>query len=147
MKTYLKIAALILFAAQMHATAQEKKRTPLQEFGGTTHFHLMMCQLKATTAFAEVELGRIPEAISPISACRMEAKEAVKPLFAPALAQVGKKPAASKLLKEYYAQWMTLLDGVSPDSGERKIIYERRQGEASRKLDEHWNRFSIEAGL
>ena len=147
MKQAFTIAAMIFVIAQITATAQEKKKTPLQEFGGTTHFHLMMCQIKARTAFSRVELGEIPEAQSPISACRTEAKDSVKVLFAPALAQVAKKPETSRLLKEYYAQWMTLLDGVSPDANERKISYERRQGEAARKLDEHWNRVAIEAGL
>lgn len=136
-----------LFLALAPANGQDKKRTSIEEFGGTTQFQLLKCQLTAKLAFLKVESGELREAYSEIGACLKQGREEVKKLFPRAHAQVAKKAAASKHFKEYYAVWLTAFDGISPEVDERKIDYERRQGEASRKAHEAWNRFEIEAGL
>lgn len=141
------LAASVLLTVVSLACAAEEKRTPVDEFRGTTQFQLLQCQIKAKTAFLKVELGESREAYSEIGTCLKEGRAEVKKLFPKAIAQVAKKPAASKLLKEYYAVWLTAFDGISPDASELKIAYDRRQGDASRKADEAWHRFEIEAGF
>lgn len=93
---------------------------------------------------SELELS---ELYTTIDACQKKAKAEVKKLFPKANAAVANKPTASNLLKDYYAAWLSALDGITPDANERKVDYDNRQGEASRKADAIWNRFEIEAGL
>ena len=145
-KSFLFVASVLLTVTSL-ACAAEEKQTPVEEFRGTTQFQLLQCQLKAKTALLKVEMGELEEAYSEIGACLKEGRTDVKKLFPKANAQVAKKPAASKLLKEYYAVWLTAFDGISPDVSELKIAYDRRQGDASRKAREAWHRFEIEAGF
>ncbi|MCX7144153.1 MAG: hypothetical protein NT123_24575 [Proteobacteria bacterium] len=125
------------------ANGEEKKYTPIEEFRSSTEMGLMICQLEAKTAFSKARRGELQEPYSEIDDCLDD----VKKIFSRAHAHVAKKPEASKYLKEYYAVWLTALNGILPSENERAIDYERRQGDASRKADEAWNRFEIETGL
>jgi hypothetical protein len=144
---YISLIVSLSCVTSQWVFADTEKRTPIVEFRGTSQFHLLTCQIRAKTALIEVELGKIMEPYSPISACIKEGRDALKKLFPRANATVTKNPAASKLLKDYYAAWLSAIDGISPEATERKITYENWQGEAVRKTDEIWNRFEIEAGL
>lgn len=129
------------------ANGEEKKQTPIEEFRGSTEFGLLSCQIVAKTAFLKVKHGELNEPNSAIGNCLKKERDDVKKLFSRAHDQVAKKPEASRYLKEYYAVWLTALNGILPSENERAIDYERRQGDASRKADEAWNRFEIETGL
>lgn len=127
--------------------AEEDNRPPLEQFQGGTHFNLLNCQIAALTANAQIALGTLSEPYSTIGICVKEGKAAVKPLFPKAIAPFASKPEASKLLKEYYAQWLTAMDGIKPNIDEREVNYEARQKDGERKLNEAWHRFEIEAGI
>lgn len=140
--------ATILLAAVSQVYAAEEKRTPVEEFKGATYYNLLMCQLNSDTVFLKVEMGLpLEEAYSTIGDCQKKGRADVKNLFPKANAQVAKKPAASKLLKEYFAIWLTAFNGITPDANELKTVYQRRRADADRKANEAWNRFEIEAGL
>lgn len=144
-RLFLVVSILLMAAPRVYA--EEEKRNPVDEFRGTTQFHLLQCQIRAKTEFLKVESGASTEAYSEIGACLKKGRAEVKKLFPKANALVAKRPAASKLLKEYYAVWLSAFDGISPDINELKTTYDKRQGDASRKADEAWYRFEIEAGL
>lgn len=148
LRKFFHLAAAILMTISSQSYAQERK-TPVDEFDSSTTYSLLNCSIQTTLAFAKVDAGTftVEEAQSSIRKCIDDGKSEAKKLFPKANAQVAKKPAASKLLKEYYAVWITALDGVSPNLTERKIDYNRRQSESSRRVKEAWNRFEIEAGL
>ena len=135
----------LFFIANPQVVAKEAKTNTAIEFMQTANYQLLICGIKAKTAFLEVELGKETSSHSIIGACQKEGRSEVKNLYPKANAQFAKKPAASKALKDFYVAWLAALDGISPSISERKIDYERRQGDASRKADEAWSRFEIEA--
>jgi hypothetical protein len=55
-----------------------------------------------------------------------------------------KKPSARTALKEYYIAGVMALQGIEPQSDERTINYEKRQGDNKNKLNEMWVRFETE---
>jgi hypothetical protein len=123
------------------------KLPPVAGFREATSYHLLICRIETQTALNEVKLGTIDSPWAKIGACLKTGRSEAKKFFGPALAKVSKKPAASNLLKDYYGSWLTALNGVMPEPGERKIDYERRQSAADTKSDEYWNRFEVEAGI
>jgi len=139
------LCGLVLTAG--FANGEEKKYTPIEEFRSSTEMGLMICQLEAKTAFSKARRGELQETYSEIDSCLKKQRDDVKKIFSRAHDHVAKKPEASKYLKEYYAVWLTALNGILPSENERAIDYERRQGDASRKAEEAWNRFEIETGL
>lgn len=141
----LAIIALTFAAGTVSAT--EEKQTPTDAFRGTTQFQILKCQLSTKSALLQVEMGQLENALPVISACLKEGRADVKKVYGPALAKVSKQPAAAKLLKDYYAAWLTAFDGVSPQPSDTKRSYQQRQEAAETRYDEIWNRFEIEAGL
>ncbi|MBC7860310.1 MAG: hypothetical protein H7Z39_16375 [Burkholderiaceae bacterium] len=142
-----KITILILAATlSCHALAEEKLSS-IEAFKEQTAYQLMMCRIQTQIALGEVELGKTDSPWEKIGACLKAGRIETKKLFSPALAKVSKKPTAAKLLKDYYAAWITSFNGISPEPGERKMAYEQRQTSAEAKHDEIWNRFEIEAGF
>lgn len=123
------------------------KLPPIESFRETTVYQLMMCRIETKTALLQAESGATNNPWEKINVCLKTGRSEAKKMFGPALAKVSKKPAASKLLKDYYAAWLTAFNGVSPDANERKIVYEQRQAHADTKQEEAWNRFEIESGI
>jgi len=82
-----------------------------------------------------------------VNECMESSRSLAKTLFPQALGTVSTKPEATKLLKEYYATWLTALNGVPPAIQERKTDYAQRQTLAEQKAEQAWNRFEIEADL
>lgn len=147
MKKTLCALLFMTFLASSAIAEQSEKRTPIDEFRGTTQFQLMKCQLEAKIAFLKVEGGELQEAYSSIGSCQKDGRSEAKKTFQKANAKVAKNPSASKALKDYYAAWLSALNGITPEPSELKIVYDKRQGDASRRADELWGRFEIEAGL
>ncbi len=75
--------------------------------------------------------------------CLLDGKLALKQSYEKYLKSV-KKPAARAALKEYYITALSTLNGIAPQAEERKINYEKRQGDNKNKLDEMWTRFEVE---
>lgn len=147
---FLLVSALLMTTS--HVYAEEDKRTPVEEFRYITKWSLTLCQAKAKSSFHKVEMAEFTgrpftyqEADLEIAACLKEERAEVKKLFPKALAQVVKKPAAAKLLKEYYAVWLTALDDIPLGASELMAAYYKRQNEASRIATDAWYRFEIEA--
>jgi len=107
----------------------------------------MMCRIETQTAIAKVELGELSNAIPTIGTCIKKGREEVKKLYPAALAKVSKNPNATKILKDYYAAWLTSFDAVMPQSSDTKRGYQLRQESMDEKSDLLWNRFEIEAGI
>lgn len=81
--------------------------------------------------------------IGDLSRCTMEGKTSFKKAYEKELKSV-KKPASKAALKEYYIAAVSALQGIEPQADERKINYEKRQGDNKNKLDEMWTRFEVE---
>jgi hypothetical protein len=141
-----KIATLVLALALSVSANSEEKQTSTDAFRGETQYRLLMCQLQVKIAINKIELGE-SNGLAGVGDCIKNAKASVKKVFGPALKVASKGPVASKLIKDYYASWLTTIDGVLPGTSERKVDYERRQLAAESKSDEYWNRFEVEAGL
>ena len=77
---------------------------------------------------------------------RQESKLKIKILYQSALKTVQKRPAAARLLTEYYVQWQATMDSIEPKLTESKFGYNVRMGEANRKVSEAWYRFETEWG-
>lgn len=140
------ILIAIVSSMMMSGAMAEEKQTPLDAFRGETQFRILMCKIKLKSSLLEAEAGN-SVGIGQVGTCIKEGKADVKKKFAPALSSVAKKPAAGKLLKDYYASWLTAFNGIIPEASERKIDYDRRQSVAEAKSEEYWNRFEVEAGV
>lgn len=82
-----------------------------------------------------------------VDSCISDFKEKAKPKFKLAVAQFENNKAAQSILKDYYAFWVSAMDGINPSFGEREMAYSNRQAEAERKLNELRSRFEIEVGM
>jgi hypothetical protein len=142
-RLFIAVLSLGIFAS---AAADEGKQNPLDQFREQTNYHLLMCRLKERLAINTSQLGEESNPVAEIGACIRDAKSQAKRYFPAALKVASKQPAAGKLLKDYYASWLTSLNGVMPSPTERKIDYERRQDDADAKHDAIWNRLEVELG-
>jgi hypothetical protein len=147
MKKTVYVLLFMAFSASSAFAEQTEKRTPIEEFRGATQFQLIKCKLEATSAILKVELGEINDAYSPIATCQKEGRAEIKKKFIKANAKLAHNTSASKILKDYYAAWLSAFNGITPEAGELKVVYEKRQSDLNRKADELWSRFEIEAGL
>lgn len=95
----------------------------------------MLCELE----FKNAQLG----GDSNYRKCISDGKATIKKGYEKSLKSV-KKPTARAALKEYYITAITTLQEIKPQSDERKMNYERRQGDNKNKLDEMWVRFETE---
>lgn len=98
----------------------------------STELVLSFCDLKYTTSM-DGDLLR----------CISDGKASLKQSYEKTLKSL-KKPAAKAALKEYYITAISTLIGIKPQDDERKINYEKRQGDNKNKLDEMWTRFEVE---
>jgi hypothetical protein len=144
MKKYWFAVALILAQPITHA---EEKSDPLDTFRVQTQFQTLMCRMETHAAILQVQLGKLDDAVPAMRICIKKAKAELKNIYPAALKAVAKKPAAAKLLKDYYASSLTALEGVAPNTSETKQGYAVRQDAADAKNREVWNRFEIEAGI
>lgn len=143
----LKILAATTLLSIFAIGQAEEKQTPTDAFRGATQYHILICKIKTQTELNKVELGESANAIEPIAACIKEGRAGAKKAYQPALSKVSKNPAAAKLLKDYYAAWLTSLEGVMPQPSETKLRYSQRLEASEAKYDEIWNRLAVEAGL
>lgn len=118
---------------------------PVDVFREQSTYQIVNCQnvQKAMAIKPEVSYE---QAIFEMAKCVKYGKAEVRKTFPAALAAAAKKPDAAKLLKDYYAAWITAIDGIMPNGRELKIAYEQRQIASESKCGEIWNRFEIEAG-
>ena len=75
--------------------------------------------------------------------CISRHKDDIKSSYEQLAAKV-KKSSVKLALKEHYIAVITALQGIEPLPDERKMNYERRQGENQSKLDSAWIRFETE---
>lgn len=141
----LTFAALSLLLAM--PLSAEEKRSPTDEFRGQTQYQILMCGLKVKLALLRTEASTPQKTEDDPAKCIKDGKAEVKKTFPAALKSVAKNPTAAKLIKDYYASWLTAFDGLLPRAGDLKIDYERRQAANEAKYDEIWNRLEVEAGI
>jgi hypothetical protein len=139
--------AIILLLLPTIAKAETDKRTPLEVFRGDSQYQLFKCSIDAKTAILQVSIGELVEPSATIISCQQSARSTLKKSFPKALASLPKKRAAAQMLKDYYAACLSALNGMLSQVEELKFIYESRQGDAMRKVDDSWTRFEIETQL
>ena len=134
------------------ASATPENVSALEKFRTATAVSQRLCALSAEHALLKAEIERAEKAVTAnayeeIGACIARAKVDAKGAYAKGLAAVARKPAAARLLKDYYAAWLASLQSLAPDTSDTKSTWDRRQAEAARRTDEIWTRFEVEAGL
>lgn len=142
-----KAVVLVAFATICMGAIAEEKQTPTDAFRGETQFRIMMCQIKVRSNSNKIELGQSIAPEDSPGKCIKDGKDSAKKFYAKASAAVAKKPTAVKILKDYYAVWLTAIEGVLPGTSESKGEYGRRQAAIESRYDELWNRFEVEAGI
>lgn len=89
--------------------------------------------------------GKINTDWNSIYDCIAKAKEDSKPFYLAALRSISAKPAAQELLKNYYAEWLSAIDGVAPLHSEKtNQPYRGRQRGVFIKSEKIWNRLKVE---
>lgn len=137
--TWFKFSAISCLLLVAPARAEETKTAP-EEFREMTEFKYLMCSIKLRSELMTGPANAGDDYVD----CKRSGRAETKPLFVKALAKT-KKPAAAKLLKLYYAAWLTAFDGLSPGSEELKTTYEQRKMANKAKSDELWSQFEIES--
>lgn len=140
-----KIAMLTMLAliagtsASLGQPSTPDTRTPLEKFIGDATFHRVQCGLMMSIWLKNQQPEYEP------GMCIDTAKKALSPLYKDAVAGVAKNAAAVTAAKEFYAYWMTAMDGIIPSKDERKISYDERQSRMDDRVSELANRLTIEA--
>lgn len=57
--------------------------------------------------------------------------------------QIVSKPDARAALRAYHSAFMSALDGIAPQKGEAREVYQRRQQELQHRLAHAWTRFEL----
>jgi hypothetical protein len=137
----LSVACLVTLSA--HA---DDRQTPTYVFRGQTQYEIVKCQTEEKIAANKAELGS-DDGFNEVGSCIVKAKTEARKDFAPALKSVSKNVTATKLLKDYYATWITAIDAVIPRPEETKEKYSARQAAQEEKYEAAWTRFEAEAGI
>lgn len=146
----MRISSLTLAAISLALTlplAAAEKRSPTDEFRGQTQYQIMACSLKVKLALLRTQAGTAQNVEDDPAKCIKDGKSEIKKVFPAALKSVAKSPTAGRLIKDYYASWLTAFDAILPRPDDLKIDYERRQAANEAKYDEIWNRLEVEAGI
>jgi hypothetical protein len=141
--TMKKLLAAVSFFAALSSHAAEQTQTPVEEFRQLTLKQSFTCQSTQRIAELNSQLGKAGSA-NALQDCIDSSKALAKTSFAPALKTVSKNKAAVALLKDYYAAWLTAMDGIVPGAGERNIDYTQRQQAAEGNYKAIWSRFAVE---
>lgn len=129
------------------ASASSDAKNPTTTFSDSAQESMLVCKLQYRAYAFLVSMGGGEDKADPSDECISSSKISIRPEFKAALSQQAKNKSAQSLLKDYYAAWLSAMDGIKPSSGEREIMYSNRQAETERRLAELWNRFEIEAGI
>lgn len=150
MKKLLTTAVLIgLLGHQTGATAAP----PFESLRATLNGHLYLCKLAMKLELARAEADRANVAIPDESSatkvessasCVKEKRTLGRAEFAK-YAKMIKKKAALDALKSAQVAYLAAMDGIQPQSGERRGAYEQRQSLLETKLDEAWAKFEVES--
>lgn len=139
-----QLIALVV-ALALPAIAKE----PLNQSNMEIYGALLSCELTFISQQACAQLQQAGGTLPPTCAavdlgkCISDGKAKAKKAYEKTLKLVT-KPAARAALKEYYIVGISAIQGVEPQSEERKMNYEKRQGDNKNKLDEMWTRFEVE---
>lgn len=96
-------------------------------------------------AFISKRDGMIKELSDSANTCLKNGVAELKSAFPKANDSIKKKAALSKMLKDYFANTLTVINGSVPATNETSTDYKKRQDEATTKTSDLWNRFDVEA--
>jgi|JI10StandDraft_1071094.scaffolds.fasta_scaffold170851_3 hypothetical protein len=141
----MKILSAVALAFASLAVQAQSTPTPtaLERYKADAYFWQMMCTTAFNLAQSNASLGQPQDKQSDWQGCIADGQKAIKTDYAAALKTVRKKPAA-EALKSVQVALMSALNGIAPDSEERKIVYVQRQGTLNSKVTEAWARFEVE---
>lgn len=155
-KKLLLCACLVLSVTQSYAQDKFAAKAALERAAGTTpleHYNAVIslsgftCGMSKHLNSVLAESGGTPTdenlASADYKVCIASYKPTLKKVYDAAAAGL-KKSAAKSALKEHYIQAIVGLDGIAPNSEERKFQYEARQNENKTKLAALWTRFEVE---
>ncbi len=131
----MKIWTTIVLATCLAIPPSVFAAEPLKQQDVGAYGAIVLCDL----SFKSIEFGSGAD----YKKCIADGKIEIKRGYEAVLKKV-KKPAARAALKEYYITAIMTLQGIEPQGDERKMFYEKRQGDNMTKLEEMWVRFETE---
>lgn len=142
------ILVIAMCVACCSSVAQEKDtRSPINKYQGAVFYGRTMCTLAARLRFSQAELGGElsdeDRKSGDYKTCITDQKKLVRTAYE-GFSRTVKKPAARAALKEHYLTALDAISAIAPQSEERKLSYQQRQGAFDSKLEERWNRFEAE---
>lgn len=141
MKKLFSVAALLITSTQVFA---DQKLNNLDEFMVGSFYLIALCDAKSRGAMANIEMNGDVDVLVEIVECRNKGNSELKKLYPKARAFLSKKPAAQKILKEFYAASVISLADMYPDLSLPKMDFDRRKSEDARKIAELQTRLQIE---
>jgi hypothetical protein len=134
-----KLSAIMViflsYAFTAPAISETDNRTPETKYEAIVSYSSVMCNF----AF----IGDNAEGTNNLRNCIDTGKIEIKKEYDNLSSKV-KKSSAKAALKEHYIASIAALQGIRPQSEERRINYDKRQGDAKNRLDELWVRFQVE---
>lgn len=138
------LPAVALAFASLSALAQSTPTpTVLERYKADAYFWQMMCTTAFSIAQNYASIGQPQDKQSDWQGCIADGQRAIKSDYAAVLKTLRKRPAA-EALKGVQVALISALNGIAPDSEERKIVYIQRQGTLNGKVTEAWARFEVE---
>lgn len=97
------------------------------------------------TGTGVLDLLNQAEAMPQTQACLVHARTTLAPLYPTALAAVQAQPGSVTRLKDFYAAWLSALEGLRRGPGEQASAYHGRVAAGQRRLSELGARLELEA--
>ena len=132
-----RLVLICTMVFSIHIGAEEKDdRPPLKKYEGSVVYSMLSCKLSYKMVLMTGERNEFIKCID-------DGKASIRIAYGNA-AKTVKKPSAKNALKDHYIASLAILQGIEAQSDERKMNYEKRQGDNQSRLDELWIRFETE---
>lgn len=132
----------LIFSISGHAE-DNARQTSLKKYYSEVNGTLSTCASQFKLAALMGEITNSPVDVKNSYKCISDSKIEIKKAYE-AVTDTIVKSAAKTALKEHYIGAVSALQGIQIQDDERKINYDKRQGENKAKVAELWLRFETE---
>ena len=143
-RTFFIVLYLSFIGINNKVVAEEQEPNPVLVFVLEAQLAFKICKVSMQTDLLGSELG---ETYPRYYECLDNIKAEIKSKYQASKEIVPSNTEAENILKNFYAFWLTAMDGLIPLMDERKIAYENRINENESELARLGKRLEIELGL
>ena len=144
MRTFWALATSALLSSTT-AMGQQPPADAVTRYQGQIDAVLKNCSFLLVRQIEEANAGYVPDPKQKddVPNCMRNGRQDVRQAFE-AATKAQKKAAARDALKGVQVAFLAAMDGMAPETEERRAAYFARQGSLKAKVTEAWARFEVE---